>query len=255
MVKKKVKVEIEKKKEKSHSKPLNIKNPQRTVLMRWIIITLFFSFIGIRSFLNFKINSMDGMVIMVSLVIVPTSLFFIRTTLKNVKVIDGAIERGIMLVHWKYTNSEWLEYLNYEKGFRLGEGSLIAMFLGAFTAIIFIPFAIIVGEWAMIWIMFGLFGLYGFMGFVLPRIIYFIRKRSTGEVILLEKGIILAKQFYTWDFPLSKFNSARFIKKPYEHLEVVYEFIDRTGPRSYVVNIPIPKNNKENIDQIIKKFK
>ena len=71
---------------------------------------------------------------------------------------------------------------------------------------------------------------------------------------MLEKGVLLNKEFHTWDFPLSKFYSAEFQEEPYKHIEIIYEFIDRTGPRSYTVNVPIPENNKDDIEKIISSF-
>jgi hypothetical protein len=107
----------------------------------------------------------------------------------------------------------------------------------------------------MFFVMLGLDGMYFFMGCVFPSISFFFKRKSFGDVILLETGILLNKQFHTWNFPLSKFLSAEFETKPYEHLAVTYEFFDRTGPRSYTVNVPIPKQNKMAIDAIVSKFK
>jgi len=59
--------------------------------------------------------------------------------------------------------------------------------------------------------------------------------------LILHKGVLLNKQFHSWDFPMSKLASASHEKKPFEHLEIVYDFFDRTGPRSYTINIPIPE--------------
>ena len=132
---------------------------------------------------------------------------------------------------------------------------MIAIFLTIFTAIIFIPFAIFVHEFSMIVIMLGLFGIYWFMGLISPKIMFQIRKRNTGEVLLLEKGLMIGKQFHTWDFPLSKFKGAIYVKDDYEHLEVAYDFVDRTGPRTYVVNVPIPQSNVSDVEEVINKFK
>ena len=243
------------KKENNDNKKLSIKNPQRTVLKRWLFILILFIFLLITSYINFDINSLDGMIILISLVIIPTSLFFIWTTNKNVKKLDEAINRGRMIAHWEYSKEEWVDYLIFERSYRKSQGTMIAILLTAFTAIVFIPFAIFVQEFFMIIVMFGLFGMYWFMGLILPKIMFQIRKRNIGKVILLEKGLMIGKQFHTWDFPLSKFEKAIHVKKDYEHLEVIYDFVDRTGPRTYVVNVPIPKNNVNEIEEIIKKFK
>ena len=249
------KKEINEKEENDNNNKLSIKNPQRTVLKRWLFILILFTFLFIKSFIDFDINSFDGMIILISLVIIPTSLFFIWTTNKNIQNLDEAINRGKMIAHWKYSKKEWVAYLNFERSYRKDQGTMIAILLTVFTAIVFIPFAIFVQEFFMIIIMLGLFGMYWFMGLIFPKIMFQIRKRNIGEVLLLEKGLMIGKQFHTWDFPLSKFKEAIHVKKDYEHLEVAYDFVDRTGPRTYVVNVPIPKNNVNEIEEVIKEFK
>ena len=233
-----------------------IRNPQRVALARWIFADIFFIILGLHSYTTFDINSYDGLFIMVSLLVVLTSLFFIRTTMKNVKVLDEAINRKKMIVHWKYTNEEWLDYLSHEEDYRSDMGISVAIVLSVITAIIFIPFILFIseGKFFMFMVMLGLYVLYFFMGFVFPSILFYFKRKSVGEVILLEKGVLLNKEFHTWDFPLSKFNSANFEENPYSHLEITYDFFDRTGPRSYTVNVPVPKNNEKDIKGIISSF-
>jgi len=235
-----------------------IKNPQRTALRRWLFADVFFLILGLHSFFTFDINSFDGMFVLVSITVVLTSLFFIKSTFKNIKSIDNAIKNRVMLAHWKYTAKEWLSYLNHEKKYRFEHGKLIAYFLSGITALIFIPFILFIseGKLAMFLVMIALFGMYFFMGLVFPKIVFFVRKNRAGEVILLEKGILADKEFHTWDFPLSKFKCAEILDEPYDHLAVTYDFFDRTGPRSYTVNVPLPnKFDKKTIKKMISKFK
>ncbi|WP_321429887.1 hypothetical protein [uncultured Methanolobus sp.] len=232
------------------------KNPQRLALFKWIFADLFFIILALHSYITFDIHSYDGLFIMVSITVVLTSLFFIRTTMKNIKVLDEAINRKIMIVHWKYTNEEWLDYLLHEEDYRSNQGRLMAIFLSVVTAIIFIPFILFIpeGKFFMFMVMLGLYGLYFFMGYIFPSILFYLKRKSVGEVILLEKGVLLNKEFHTWDFPLSKFNSAELKEKPYFHLAITYDFVDRTGPRSYTVNVPIPRKNTKDIKNIISSF-
>lgn len=234
-----------------------IKNPQRSVLYRWLCIDLIFIILGIKSSLYFDINPFDGMILMVGITVILTSLFFIKLTLKNIKLIDDAIKHKKRIVHWQYTKEEWSEYISHEKSYRTTEGKLIAFVLSGITLIIFVPFILIIEEakLSLFFVLLGLLGLYFFMGFVVPHIVFYFRKNTTGEVLVLEKGVLLNKQFHTWDFPLSKFNSAYFEKTPYPHLSISYDFVDRTGPRDYVIHIPIPKNNTTNIKSIVKQLK
>ncbi len=233
-----------------------IKNPQKVVLIRWLLIDAFFIILGIHGMTGFDINSFDGMFIMLSVLIVLTSFFFIPSTLKNIRLLDGAIRRGQRIAHWTYTKQEWSDYLNFEKEYRNDESKSIAIVLSVITAIVFIPFILLVhdGKFPMFLVMIGLFALFFIMGWIFPKITFYLRRNSVGEAILLKKGILLDKQFHTWDFPLSKFNNAAFVEEPYRHLVVVYDFIDRTGPRSYAVNIPVPKKNKLDIKKIISNF-
>jgi|SaaInlStandDraft_4_1057021.scaffolds.fasta_scaffold76878_1 hypothetical protein len=235
---------------------ISIKNPQRVVLKRWLIIDAFFIILSILSIKNFDINSFDGMYIMLSILIILTSFFFIPLTLKNIKLLDGAIKRGQSIVHWKYTNDEWSEFLKFEKSYRNDESRVTAIVLSIITAIVFIPFILIIneGKFFMFLVLISLFGLFFFMGGIFPKIIFYLKRNDIGEVILLKKGVLINKEFHTWDYPLSKFNNATYIKKPYRHIMVIYDFIDRTGPRSYAINIPIPKKNKQDIKNIISKF-
>ncbi len=233
-----------------------IKNPQRVTLVRWLFTDVFFIALGLHSYIIFDINSFDGLFIMVSITVVLTSLFFIRTTMKNIKVLDAAINQKKMIVHWKYTNEEWWDYLSHEEDYRSDKATSMAILLSVITAIIFVPIILFApeGKLFMFMVMLGLFGLYFFMGYVFPSILFYFKRKSVGEVILLEKGVLLNKEFHTWDFPLSKFNSAEFKEKPYNHIEIIYEFFDKTGPRSYTVNVPIPENNKNDVEKIISNF-
>lgn len=242
---------------KTSKSEIKIKNPQKAVLRNWILVNAFFIVLGLRSMMDFDINSADGMFIMISLLVVLTSLFFIGSIIKNIKMLDGAINRKKLIVHWTYTKKEWLSYLDHEGKYRSDEARFIAFTLFAITLLVFIPFILIIpeGKLAMFFVLLGLIGFYGFMGWIAPSIRFYYKRMGVGEVILLEKGVLLNKQFHTWDFPLSKFGSATFSKTPYEHLVIVYNFWDRTGSRSYVINVPIPRSNKKNIKSIISKFK
>ncbi len=235
---------------------LKIKNPQQTILWRWLFIDFIFIILGIRSYLYFDMNSFDGMILMVGITIIITSLFFIKSTLKNIKFLDNAIQNGVMIVHWEYTKKEWENYINNETDYRQNEGKLIAFVLSIITLIVFIPFIIIIdeGQLFMFYVLMVLLILYFFMGMIFPKIVFYFRKKRVGSIILLKKGVLLDKQFHTWDFPLSSFKSASLETKPYKHLAVSYNFIDRTGPRNYVVNVPIPEKNKKNLKKILKEF-
>jgi hypothetical protein len=109
---------------------------------------------------------------------------------------------------------------------------------------------------AMFLVMLGLILLYAMAAFIVPWLLRKLRKSEDVTVLILPKGVLLHKQFHSWDFPMSKLASATYEKKPFQHLEIVYDFVDRTGPRSYTINIPIPDGvNEQKAQSVIEDLK
>ena len=109
---------------------------------------------------------------------------------------------------------------------------------------------------AMFLVMLALILLYAMAAFIVPWLLRKVRKNEDATVLILPKGVLLNKQFHSWDFPLSKLASASYEKKPFEHLEIVYNFVDRTGPRSYTINVPIPDGvNEQKAQSVIDDLK
>ncbi len=238
-------------------KTLNIENSQKKVVKIWFFIGLIGIFGLIYGFSNFEINSFDGGIIMISIFLIIMSIVCIFIFHKRAKALDKALIDRKFIAHFEYTAEEWSDFLEYEYRFRLDEKSAIFKLLSIITIPIFLLFILFIdeGKLAMFFVLIGLILMYAFMAFILPRIIFYFKKRTKADVIIMEKGVLLNKQFHSWDFVLSKFSSAKHIKKPYEHLQIKYEFWDRTGPRKYFVNIPIPIKCKYDISDIILKLK
>lgn len=233
-----------------------IKNTQKTALKIWIFSASVFLFMILYGYTNFRISSFDGALIMVGITLFLTSLVFIRVTYRNSKLIDRALKRKELVVHWKYTKKEWEDYIEHEYNYRSGEKQLIAIFLSAFTILIFGLFILFIpeGKLAMFFVMLGLIAMYAFLGYILPPLLHMIRKQK-GEVIILTKGVLLNKTFHTWDMLLSKLGKVTIEQNPYHHISLTYKFVDRTGPRQYTIHIPIPKSNKKDLKEIISQLK
>src|SRR6056297_539325 len=168
---------------------------------------------------------------------------------KRSKEIEHALEDQSYIAEWHYSAKEWKEFMNSEDVFRTGERKVAFIFLTVITVIIFMMFVIFAEEakLAMFLVMLGLILVYAMAAFIVPYLVRCFRKKEDVTVLILHKGVLLNKQFHSWDFPMSKLASVSYEKKPFEHLEVVYDFFDRTGPRSYTINIPIQggKDSKE----------
>lgn len=236
-----------------------ITNPKKRSLIIWILLLFISSYVFFVSYIDFDINSSDGLFIMVSVLIGMTSIIFIPITFKHMKLIDRAINEGENIAFFRYKKDEWESYIRNERDYRITEGKNIAKLLSLITGIIFIPFILIIeeGKLTLFLVMISLFGLYILMALLFPKMVYMFRTRKSSRAILLKKGILIGNQFHTWNLPLSSFYNARHKKVPYEHIAVIYEFVDRTGPRKYTVNVPIPKDfrkSKKDISEIISQF-
>jgi Ca2+/Na+ antiporter len=231
----------------------NIPNPKKRSLQNWILILIISIFIFLKSYISFEMNSLDGLLIMLSAVFGLTAIIFIPITIKSKKQIDAAIQKAERIVLLEYDAKEWENYIINEKNFRIKEGKKTAKLLSIITILIFIPFTIIMGqgEIFLITVMVILLAIYAFMAIIFPKITSQMQKSKTKRAIILKKRILIGNQFHTWDFPLSLFHDAKHNKKPYEHIAITYDFTDRTGPRKYTVNVPIPKKFKGNPKDII----
>jgi hypothetical protein len=179
--------------------------------------------------------------------------------LKRSREIDHALTDQSYIVQWDYTGEKWNAFMEKEDDFRTGQRKITFIFLTVITVIIFMMFVIFVEEeakLAMFLVMLGLILLYAMAAFIVPWLLRKLRKSEDVTVLILPKGVLLHKQFHSWDFPMSKLASATYEKKPFQHLEIVYDFVDRTGPRSYTINIPIPDGvNEQKAHSVIEDLK
>ena len=166
------------------------------------------------------------------------------------EAIDAAIKNNEKLGLFSYSKGEWQKYLKAEYELRCRQKKGTFSLLSVITIPIFVIFIIFIdeGRLAMFLVMLGLIALYAFMAFIVPLISFSLRNKGSGEILVLEKGIMIGKTFHTWDFPMSKLSSVKKKKKPFMHFEVVYDFYDRLGPRSYTLWLPFPKDEKKFID-------
>ena len=195
-------------------------NPQRRIFWFWLFL-LFFSFgMMCYGYVNFRINSFDGALIMLGLLLFVLSLIYTRISYKNTKTIDEAMRKGKNskeIVHWKYTQEEWNNYLDYENYFRSNEKKVVFYFLSVFTIIVFSLFILFIpdGKFVMFLVMWGLILLYAFLGLLLPYLKKVYGSRKKGEIIILQKGIVMNKTYHSWDMPLSKLKGVKIVEKPF----------------------------------------
>lgn len=234
-----------------------IRNRQKTIYHTFIILTIVFV-VGVFVFANLFDYSMDlagaGLILSIFLSIVSFIVIFIFK--KRSDAIDRALENKKYIARWHFSEQDWEKFIDLEYSYRSSEKKEIFFFLSIITAIVFFLFIAFVNEakLIMLLVMISLVILYAFMAFFVPYIMYKYHRKGDAEVLILEKGILLNKQFHTWDVPMSELASAKIQKTPYPHLQIVYNFVDRMGERAYTIIVPIPEtvNGEEVIERLIK---
>lgn len=221
-----------------------MRDNQKPKMIACVLLTIISAISAAAGMITFDIlGGLAGAIILVSILIGMTSLIcifiFRRRSQALIRMLNQ--ERKI----FTYPQDEWQRYLKHEYRMRGQEKRAIFYILSTITAIIFITFIIFIdeGSLAMIFVMVVLIGMYAFMAFVVPEISFRLRK-ETGEIGVLEKGIIINGTLHTWNFPLSKLSSVKELKRPFHHYRVCYDFVDRLGPRTYTIRVPFPKNEE-----------
>lgn len=238
-----------------------IKNRQKKIYQVFLGLTLIFTLMILLIIGYFdSIGDWAPPALLMSFFLGIVCLICVFIFYKRSKEIEHALEDQSYIAEWHYSAKKWKEFMNVEDDFRTGERKVAFTFLTVITVIIFMMFVIFAEEakLAMFLVMLGLILVYAMAAFIVPYLIRHFRKIEDVTVLILHKGVLLNKQFHSWDFPMSKLASASYEKKPFEHLEVVYDFFDRTGPRSYTINIPIPEGEDgkkvQNIVDELKNF-
>ncbi len=222
-----------------------VKNRQKTIYRVFLILTLVFGvmmpvIISMFDILGDSAPPLLFMSFFLAIVCLICTLIF----RKRSRSIEHALKDKNYLAQWHFSPEKWKAFMEKDDQFRTGERTLAFTVLSVLTVIIFMMFVIFAeeGKLAMFLTMLGLIVLYALAAFIVPYFIRRFRKDEAATVLILSKGVLLNKQYHSWDLPLSKLASASFEKKPYEHVQITYEFVDRTGPRSYTINIPIPED-------------
>lgn len=235
-----------------------IKNRQKRIYQVFLGLTVVFFLIMIVTIAFFdSFNDWAPPTLFLSFFLLVVSLICVIIFRKRSKEIEHALADQNYLAQWHFSSAKWGAFMNQEDDFRTGKRKVAFVFLTVITVIIFMMFVIFAEEakLVMFLVMLGLIGLYALAAFIVPWLIRRFRKDEEATVLILHKGVLLNKQFHSWDFPLSKLASASYEKKPYTHLEIVYDFVDRTGPRSYTVNVPIPDGEDEQAQKVIEELK
>lgn len=231
---------------------LEIKHNENKYFKISILVTFASFFLIFFGFYNFDINSFDGLIIMVSLLGFFGGIFASLMFRRRIKI----IQKSRIIAHFKYSKSEWEDFLKHEYRFRFEEKFILFKLISIIIFFIFTLFIIFIdeGKLAMFVVMMLLYTILFIFAFIIPKITYKYKKASKAEIIIFEKSVLLDKEFHTWDFPFSKLKKVDMIKKPNLSLKFIYEFLDRTGPRKYTLIVPFPKNENIDVEDLIDKI-
>lgn len=227
-----------------------MKNNQKPKMYISLAASVIFLLIAFFSISNFHtLGGIGGALFMISILISGTSFACIFIFRRRSDALEKIMGQESRIFH--YPKKRWQQYLKNEYKLRGNEKKGIFILLTIITSVIFLIFIAVIDEarLAMFLVMLALIGMFAFMAFIVPRISYRFAK-DTGEIGILDKGVMINGTLHTWDFPLSKLGSIKEKKKPFHHYQISYDFVDRLGPRSYVIRLPFPKEEKEFRDAI-----
>jgi hypothetical protein len=233
-----------------------IENTQKRPLLAWIIITIVSFFSGIYAMAYFDLNSFHGGLFMVSLLFFVTGIVCIFIFYRRYVALDHAIKNHDIIAQWKYSRKDWADFLEWEYVFRKKENKQKFWLLTAVTVSIMVVFILVIPEakLEMFFVLLGLLAFYLVLAFFLPSIIQHLRASKDASVLIIDKGVLFNRSYHTWDFPLSKLEKVKLMEKPSIHIRLVYGFFDRLGPRSYTLNIPVPRGRKADASKVIKRL-
>lgn len=162
-----------------------------------------------------------------------------------------------ILIHWEYSQEEWLRYSKEEFKKQKLEKRNIFITITAITIVVGGIFTLIHRDaWKVLSIVFaGLLLLLALIAFIIPKIKYAKdRKNINPEVYISLNGIYLAGEFHLWNFLTSKLEKVSFD----EHEMLItanYSYMTRTGVSYTDVRIPVPLSRLEEAKTIVNKLR
>lgn len=175
---------------------------------------------------------------------------------KRSRTLERILRDENILACWCFTSEQWEAYENRHGGFKVGGMKPAFFLLSAITIPIFLILVMAVdeGKIAMLLVMFALLLMYACILFIIPYLVNRFQKKEDAHVVITPKAVLINKRFINWDSTGTAFTNASYNKKPYEHLEIVYEYYDPEGPVSQRINVPVPSRKEaENVIEKLKK--
>jgi hypothetical protein len=232
---------------KMPKKESRIPNKQKQFFRLCTYIGIFFALIFLINILFFDaIGEWASPIIFLSIWLSLSSFGVSLIFKKRAKNIDNAISNSEIIAEWDIDKKEWETFKNHESLIRKSEKKAAFLILTMITIIVFVPFIIVIPEAKLVMACVGLFLIffYSVLAFFIPFVFSKFVRYSDVKIVIMRKGVLIDNQYHTWDFPFSRLKKASVLKKPFNHISIIYSFFDRLGPRTYNIVLPI-KNIKQ----------
>jgi len=171
------------------------------------------------------------------------------------RIIEQILHDDNILACWHFTSDQWEAYENRHGGFKPWGMKPAFFLLSGITVPIFLllVFSVEEGKLAMLFVMLGLLVMYAFILFFIPWLANRLNKKKDARVVITPTTILLDRRFINWGSTGTAFTNASYNNKPYEHLEIVYDYYDPQGPVSQRITVPVP--NQEEAERVIERLK
>ncbi len=234
---------------------LNITNKQKKIAQ--FVLALSFLFLII-SFLPFIAgNPLTGIwgialiAIFLTITCLIVSLLFFSRAKKMIRLLNGTS----LLSNWTMDNQMQKAYAQMMWKHSKEKNKALMWIISFFFVIITIPFLFILDDnhGIFLFIMGSVFTLILISSLFFPW--YYRRKNLKGDkqILIGPKYIYINGYFHNWDFPLSGLKKIKPIQSPFNGIELVYYYTDRTFTHSHTLFIPTPP--EFNRDELITKLK
>jgi hypothetical protein len=231
-------------------------NPARTTMIVWLVITLLAIF-GIFAPGIFGMDGFDGgfAISTVCVVLGIIGLVVVWMYSGRAKALDGILRGEKILVHWKYSSTEWQQYA--DKAYKKEKQDKWQLYLMVVVISVIVGF----GFWlfnrdSAAIVFFMLLGLFAFLAvliFFSTNSNYWQNKKYQGEVYIAHDGAYVNRQLHLWRSWGAQLENVNYAEKE-KLLEFTYSVPSRQGRDSFTLRVPVPDGEEKTARKLLEHF-
>ncbi|MDD3792995.1 MAG: hypothetical protein PHY74_07675 [Candidatus Bathyarchaeota archaeon] len=231
------------------------RNPQKNVAVTSFITAVIMTIMIFVPYLA-DIDPYNGgfAISLVSILIAVTAAIVGLMFIGQAKKVDQILRGQGVLAHWIYPVDLWREYAEKEYKTEKAQKKFLVIIVAAFAIFFGLLFWLLDPEpgFIVFLVMMGLIGLiiltWQFTAW------YNYRKNTsntTKQVYIRKDAVYLNNTLYEWATAFTSFNKVKLQKnKDLNLLVFIFTSLNRTGPQTYTIRVPIPPGKEENAKNI-----